>query len=189
MLRVLRTSPLHNLLKPIVTIPVKCRPLQTCTVLSIQTRAVGLLQISQVGMLQTSPLRLPACSPQLLLQTCPMSLLQTSSKRQIQTSKSRYLQTSPVRLLVKRKPLPKNKILAAIQQSNWNPQNQTTSYGKFNAVQRLVFFLLLANMVTLWLVRVWAGEEEIAEDESVLAWLYNKTVEDVGPQKDNREEK
>ena len=118
-----------------------------------------------------------------------MSLLQTSSKRQIQTSTTKYIKTSPVRLLVKRKQLPKNKILAAIQQSSWNPQNQTTSYGKFNAVQRLVFFLLLANMVTLWLVRVWAGEEEIAEDESVLAWLYNKTVEDVGPQKDNREEK
>ena len=109
--------------------------------------------------------------------------------RRIQTSKARYLQTSPVRLLVKRKPLPKNRILAAIQQSSWNPQNQTTSYGKFNAVQRLVFFLLFANMVTLWLVRVWAGEEEIAEDESVLVWLYNKTVEDVGPQRDNREEK
>ena len=109
--------------------------------------------------------------------------------RRIQTSKARYLQTSPVRQLVKRKPLPKNKILAAIQQSNWNPQNQTTSFGKFNAVQRLVFFLLMANMVTLWLVRVWAGEEEIAEDESVLVWLYSKTVEDVGPQRDNREEK
>ena len=118
-----------------------------------------------------------------------MSLLQNSSIQPIQTSTARYLQTSPVRLLVKRSPLPKNKILAAIQQSSWNPKNQTTSFGKFNALNRLVFFFMIANVGTLWLVRVWAGEEEIADDESVIAWLYNKTVEDVGPQQDNREEK
>ena len=90
--------------------------------------------------------------------------------------------------MVKKRPLPKNAILAAIQQSGWNPKNQATTWGKFNAVQRLVFFFVMANVGTLWLARAWAGEE-LADGDSVLAWLFGNTVDDVTPQQDNREEK